>query len=173
MVGIAAVLALLLIGLPLTLFSIGDPIRVLAVYAAVAVLFVGFWAVGRVDGRQRDRIRELQERSWRLEAERAQAERRAAERERALLARELHDILNHSVTTMVVDAEAGADTRDEMEETLRRVAHTGRESLAELRRLLGVLRRRRQATTRWRPRRGWRSSTTWCRPCRRADPGCC
>ncbi|MEV4018940.1 ATP-binding protein [Nonomuraea angiospora] len=41
---------------------------------------------------------------------------------------------------MVLDAEAAADTREKMEETLRRVAHTGRESLAELRRLLGVLR---------------------------------
>ncbi|GAA5047767.1 signal transduction histidine kinase [Thermocatellispora tengchongensis] len=139
-IGVVAVLALLLAGLPITLFAIGDPLRVVAVYAALALLFVGFWAVGRVDGRQRDRIRELQARSRALEAEREQAERRAAERERALLARELHDILNHSVTTMVVDAEAAADTLDGMEETLRRVARTGRESLAELRRLLGVLR---------------------------------
>ncbi|MFB4278281.1 sensor histidine kinase [Nonomuraea sp. MTCD27] len=138
--GVVAVLALLLTGLPVTLLTIGDPLRVVAVYTAIAVLFVGFWAVGRVDGRQRDRIRELQARSRLLEEERAEAERRAAERERALLARELHDILNHSVTTMVVDAEAGADTGEGMEETLRRVARTGRESLAELRRLLGVLR---------------------------------
>ncbi|MGW0196142.1 sensor histidine kinase [Nonomuraea sp. NPDC003201] len=139
-IGIVSVLVLLLAGLPLTLSSIGDPMRVVAVYSALALLFVGFWTVGRVDGRQRDRIHELQERSRRLEAERADLERRAAERERALLARELHDILNHSVTTMVLDAEAAADTREEMEETLRRVAHTGRQSLAELRRLLGVLR---------------------------------
>ncbi|TDC09693.1 hypothetical protein E1267_06570 [Nonomuraea longispora] len=139
-IGVVSVLVLLLAGLPLTLLAIGDPIRVLAVYSALALLFVGFWAVGRLDARQRDRIRELQERSQQLEAERTDLERRAAERERALLARELHDILNHSVTTMVLDAEAGADTRDSMEETLRRVAHTGRESLAELRRLLGVLR---------------------------------
>ncbi|MEU6716458.1 histidine kinase [Nonomuraea sp. NPDC046802] len=140
MIGVVSVLVLLLAGLPLTLSSIGEPMRVVAVYSALALLFVGFWAVGRVDGRQRDRIHELQERSRRLEAERADLERRAAERERALLARELHDILNHSVTTMVLDAEAAADTREDMEETLRRVAHTGRQSLAELRRLLGVLR---------------------------------
>ncbi|MGP3935351.1 sensor histidine kinase [Nonomuraea sp. KM88] len=139
-IGVAAVLALLGIGLPVTLVSLGDPLRVVAVYAVAAVLVVGFWAMGRVDGRRRDRIHELQARSRRLEAERELAERRAAERERTLLARELHDILNHSVTTMVLDAEAGADTRDDMEETLRRVARTGRESLAELRRLLGVLR---------------------------------
>ncbi|SPL88722.1 two-component system sensor kinase [[Actinomadura] parvosata subsp. kistnae] len=140
MIGVVAVLALLLTGLPITLLAIGDPVRVVAVYAAAAALFVGFCAVGRVDARQRDRIAELQARSRLLEVERAEAERRAAERERALLARELHDILNHSVTTMVVDAEAGADTGDDMERTLRRVARTGRESLAELRRLLGVLR---------------------------------
>ncbi|MEO3875778.1 histidine kinase [Nonomuraea sp. B12E4] len=139
-IGVVSVLVLLLAGLPLTLLSIGDSMRVLAVYSALSLLFVGFWAVGRVDARQRDRIHELQERSRRLEAERTDLVRRAAERERALLARELHDILNHSVTTMVLDAEAGADTGDGMEETLRRVARTGRESLAELRRLLGVLR---------------------------------
>ncbi|MBE1593262.1 sensor histidine kinase [Nonomuraea angiospora] len=139
-IGVAAVLALLGIGLPVTLVSLGDPVRVVVTYAAAAVLVVGFWAMGRLDGRRRDRIHELQARSRRLEAERELAERRAAERERTLLARELHDILNHSITTMVVDAEAGADTRDDMEETLRRVARTGRESLAELRRLLGVLR---------------------------------
>ncbi|MGP3958075.1 sensor histidine kinase [Nonomuraea sp. 3N208] len=139
-IGVVAVLVLLLTGLPITLLAIGDPIRVVAVYGAITVLFVGFWMVGRVDGRQRDRILELQARQRLLEVERAAVERRAAERERALLARELHDILNHSVTTMVVDAEAGADTRDDMEETLRRVARTGRVSLGELRRLLGVLR---------------------------------
>ncbi|MFG1694064.1 sensor histidine kinase [Nonomuraea sp. NPDC049309] len=139
-IGVVAVLALLLAGLPVTLLAIGDALRVVAVYAAIALLFVGFWAVGRADARQRDRLRELHARSRRLEAERAEAERRAAERERALLARELHDILNHSVTTMVLDAEAGADSGHDMEETLRRVARTGRESLAELRRLLGVLR---------------------------------
>ncbi|WP_329083871.1 MULTISPECIES: sensor histidine kinase [unclassified Streptosporangium] len=139
-IGVLSGLAVLLVGLPLAVIHDGEPMTVAAVFSAMAVLFLGFWAVGRVEGRQRARIWELQARSRRLEAERELAERRAAERERALLARELHDILNHSVTAMVLDAEAAADTGEEAEATLRRVANTGRESLAELRRLLGVLR---------------------------------
>jgi signal transduction histidine kinase len=62
----------------------------------------------------RYRMLELQARQRSLEAEGAAAERRATERERALPARELHDILSHSVTTMMVDAEAGAVTRDDI-----------------------------------------------------------
>nr|WP_225953387.1 histidine kinase [Kibdelosporangium phytohabitans] len=92
-------------------------------------MFVGFWLSGRLGARQRGRIREL-------EADRAEVVRR----ERALLARELHDILNHSVTAMVLDATAAAETGTDVRETLDRVARTGRDSLAELRRLLGVLR---------------------------------
>lgn len=112
-------------------------------FLVVSVLFLGFWLIGRLSARQRVRIRELGAYTRRLEAERELAERRAAENERALLARELHDILNHSVTAMVLDAEAAADSGDAEDgrTTLRRVAETGRASLAELRRLLSVLRK--------------------------------
>lgn len=104
--------------------------------------FLAFWVSGRFEANQRGRISELSEQTDRLAEERATAEQRAADRERALLARELHDILNHSVTGMVLDAEAGAETGTEADAraTLQRVADTGRDSLAELRRLLGVLR---------------------------------
>ncbi len=105
-------------------------------FVAVTVIFLGFWLIGRLGAGQRQRIRELL-------VERELAERHAAERERALLARELHDILNHSVTAMVLDADAAVDSGDSADAraTLRRVADTGRDSLAELRRLLGVLRK--------------------------------
>ncbi len=134
-IGLVVGLTLLTIGMVLSI-SRGAPIGfALAGIASVAVMFVGFWMSGRLGAWQRTRIDQL-------EAERADAEQRAAERERALLARELHDILNHSVTTMVLDATAAAETGspDEARETLTRVAQTGRNSLAELRRLLGVLR---------------------------------
>ncbi|MFE7445919.1 sensor histidine kinase [Streptomyces chartreusis] len=102
---------------------------------ALIVLFAGFWGVGRLSAHHLHYSRQLEE-------ERAYAEQRAAERERVLLARELHDILNHTLTAMVLDADATSETGDEAElrEALRRQAGTGRQSLAELRRLLGVLR---------------------------------
>lgn len=103
-------------------------------FVTVFVGFVALWITGRFEAYQRARITELAARSAVLEE--------AVARERSLLARELHDILNHSVTAMMLDAEAGAQTGDEAaaRATLWRVAATGRSSLAELRRLLGVLR---------------------------------
>jgi signal transduction histidine kinase len=140
-IGVAFVLGTLLTAGVLSLFlKSGEPLVVALVFTIVMILIVGFVVIGRAGARQRRRIQELREHSRRLEASRELAEQRAAERERALLARELHDILNHAVTAMVLDAEVAADTGKDTAVTLRRVASTGRESLAELRRLLGVLR---------------------------------
>lgn len=135
-VGLAIGLSLLAAGMVLSI-SGGAPAGFAMVgVAAVAAMFVGFWMSGRLSARRRTRIREL-------ETERAEVEQRAAERERALLARELHDILNHAVTAIVLDATAAAETGSpaEARQTLERVAQTGRNSLAELRRLLSILRR--------------------------------
>jgi signal transduction histidine kinase len=130
-IGLAIGLTLLAAGIVVSISGGSPPGFVLVGISSVAVMFVGFWISGQLGARQRTRIREL-------ESERAEV----VQRERALLARELHDILNHSVTTMVLDATAAAETGspDEARETLVRVAQTGRNSLAELRRLLGVLR---------------------------------
>ncbi|MER5267889.1 histidine kinase [Actinosynnema sp. NPDC002837] len=135
-VGLAIALTTLAVGMVLSI-SGGAPAGFAVIgIASVAVMFVGFLLSGWLGGRQRTRIREL-------EAERAEIEWRAAARERALLARELHDILNHAVTAMVLDATAAAETGtpEESRETLHRIARTGRNSLGELRRLLGILRR--------------------------------
>jgi signal transduction histidine kinase len=134
-IGLAIGLSLLAGGMVLSI-SAGAPAGFAMVgIASVAAMFVGFWMSGRLGARRRTRIREL-------ETERTEVERRAAERERAMLARELHDILNHAVTAMVLDATATAETGSHAEAraTLERVAQTGRNSLAELRRLLGILR---------------------------------
>nr|WP_052477845.1 histidine kinase [Kibdelosporangium sp. MJ126-NF4]CEL14402.1 two-component system sensor kinase [Kibdelosporangium sp. MJ126-NF4]CTQ88767.1 two-component system sensor kinase [Kibdelosporangium sp. MJ126-NF4] len=128
-IGLTVGLSLLAIGMVVSIRG-GSPAGFAVVgIASVGMMFVGFWASGRLGARQRGRIREL-------EAERAEV----VQRERALLARELHDILNHSVTAMVLDATAAAETGSDVRQTLDRVARTGRDSLAELRRLLGVLR---------------------------------
>jgi signal transduction histidine kinase len=84
-----------------------------------------------------DRAVALEERLER-EAELAAAE------ERARIARELHDVVAHGLSLMVVQAEAAEELIDrapaDARERLHRVQDTGRQSLGEMRRLLGVLR---------------------------------
>jgi signal transduction histidine kinase len=108
------------------------------------VAFVLFpFLVGRA--RRLGRVRELAEREQaeRLDSERELRVRTAALSERTRLAREIHDVIAHSVSVMVIQA-AGARTvmdRDpaRAESALRSVERAGREALAEMRRLLGVL----------------------------------
>src|SRR5450755_747505 len=99
--------------------------------------------VGRA--RRLGRARELaeRERAERLDSERELRVRTAALSERTRLAREIHDVIAHSVSVMVIQA-AGARTVMESdparaESALRSVERAGREALAEMRRLLGVL----------------------------------
>ena len=91
---------------------------------------------GLVIAQQRDRMS-------RLEREHATAVQEAAEGERRRIARELHDVIAHSVGVMVVQAGAARhvlSARPEAaEESLRAVETSGHEAMAELRRLLGVL----------------------------------
>ncbi|WP_426512323.1 sensor histidine kinase [Dactylosporangium sp. McL0621] len=87
--------------------------------------------------------------SWGAQA-RARGARRAAERrqaaleERARIARELHDVLSHTVSVMVVQAAAADDVFDvnpaKAREALRRTEETGRQALAELRWFLRTVR---------------------------------
>lgn len=79
----------------------------------------------------------------RLRANRVEAEQAAA-RERARIAREMHDILSHSVALMVVQAEAGPiavrAAPERAEAAFETIADTGREAMTQLRRILGLLR---------------------------------
>ncbi|WP_250004843.1 sensor histidine kinase [Actinoplanes sp. M2I2] len=86
----------------------------------------------------------LEDRATRLEVERDQRDRLAVADERARVAREMHDIVGHHVSVIVGLADGGtalATSRDEQTaEPLRLIGETGRQALAELRRVLGVLR---------------------------------
>lgn len=96
---------------------------------------VACWLVGTLLRQQRER-RVLADRTSQLEIEAAHA---VAE-ERTRLARDLHDIVSHNLSVMVVQA-AGARARGSSDAgTLEKIERSGRASLVEMRRLLGVLR---------------------------------
>ena len=136
-VGIAVTLA----ALPLTALRTED--ATVTDLTAPAILFTVLWAVGRSMRARRLRSAEIEDRADRIVREQDAREREAAAEERRRIARELHDIVAHRVTTIVIQAESGAATADEPErarEAFGTIAGSGRQALGELRRLLGLLR---------------------------------
>jgi signal transduction histidine kinase len=113
-----------------------------------AFLFGGLeltvWILGDSMRYRRGYYAALEDRAARLEAERHAQAKIAAAAERARIARELHDVVAHHVSVMVVQADgAGYALRtdpDRAEAALHAIAGTGRQALTEMRRLLGVLR---------------------------------
>ncbi len=113
--------------------------------AIIAVgLAVGAWGLGAYTQSQRRYRRELQERAASTERERRQLARIAVHEERASIARELHDIVAHSVSVMLVGVRGARDvlrtSPHTADDTLARVERSGEQSLAELRRILVLLR---------------------------------
>jgi signal transduction histidine kinase len=86
----------------------------------------------------------LEDRAARLEIERDQQARLAVAEERARVAREMHDIVGHHVSVIVGLSDGSAalasSRQEQTAEPLRLIGETGRQALAELRRVLGVLR---------------------------------
>jgi signal transduction histidine kinase len=94
--------------------------------------------------RRANRALELQERAARFEREREEQARAAVAVERRRIARDLHDVIAHSVSVMTVQAGAArlllAKEPKRAREPILSVEETGRQALADMRRLLGVLR---------------------------------
>jgi signal transduction histidine kinase len=90
------------------------------------------------------RLAAVQDRATALEGELAREAELAAAEERARIARDLHDVVAHGLSLMVVQAEAAEEllerSPDDAARPIRSVQTTGRQALAEMRRLLGVLR---------------------------------
>jgi signal transduction histidine kinase len=111
--------------------------------APAAVLAAG-WILGDNIRTRRAYLAELEERAARLERERDNQAQVAAAAERARIARELHDVVAHHVSVMVVQADGAAYALDDAPHrsraALATISTTGRQALAEMRRLLGVLR---------------------------------
>ncbi|MER5765182.1 sensor histidine kinase [Streptomyces sp. NPDC002082] len=102
------------------------------------------WVMGDSLRTRRAYYAQLVERNQRLEKERAAQAKVAVAAERARIARELHDVVAHNVSVMVVQADGAAYVMDaapeQAKEALQTISGTGRLALAEMRRLLGVLR---------------------------------
>jgi signal transduction histidine kinase len=122
---------LAIIGIPLHFYTPATP-----AWVAELVVGLGVWLAG-------DAVRGLEERSRRLERERELVTQVAIAEEQARIARELHDIVAHSVSIMVVQAGAArrlvAGSPARAAEALLTVEESGRAALTELRQLLGVL----------------------------------
>ena len=109
-----------------------------------AALTIGLWALGMYLQTRRRYLRELQARADYLERDREQLARIAVIEERTAIARELHDIVAHSVSVMLVAVRGARDvlhsSPDVADATLARVEASGEQSIAELRRILALLR---------------------------------
>ncbi|MGW7098462.1 sensor histidine kinase [Streptomyces sp. NPDC054838] len=108
------------------------------------VPFALAWVLGDSLRTRRAYYAQLVERNQRLEKEREAQSKVAVAAERARIARELHDVVAHNVSVMVVQADGAAYVMDvapeQAKEALQTISGTGRQALAEMRRLLGVLR---------------------------------
>ncbi|MEU5608302.1 sensor histidine kinase [Streptomyces sparsogenes] len=106
--------------------------------------FILAWVLGDSIRTRRAYYAQLEERAARLEKEREAQAKVAVAAERARIARELHDVVAHNVSVMVVQADGAAYVMDAAPEQARQaletISGTGRQALAEMRRLLGVLR---------------------------------
>jgi signal transduction histidine kinase len=117
-----------------------------AVFQTVVMMipFALAWVLGDSMRTRRAYYAELEERAARLEREREAQSKVAVAAERARIARELHDVVAHNVSVMIVQADGAAYVLDsspeQAKQALETISTTGRQALAEMRRLLGVLR---------------------------------
>ena len=113
-------------------------------FVASLILVGGPFLVGRIVNARVALNRELREKAARLEREREESAKLAVAEERARIAREMHDVVTHNVSVMVVQASAARRMIDHdperAREALSSVEQTGREALSEMRRVLEMLR---------------------------------
>ncbi|GGS66576.1 sensor histidine kinase [Streptomyces griseoviridis] len=116
----------------------------IALTVFMTVPFALAWVLGDSIRTRRAYFAQLEERAARLEKEREAQAKVAVAAERARIARELHDVVAHNVSVMVVQADGAAyvldAAPDQAKKALETISSTGRQALAEMRRLLGVLR---------------------------------
>ncbi|MFC9971410.1 sensor histidine kinase [Spirillospora sp. NPDC127200] len=118
--------------------AIRDPLLFLS------VMLSGVWVLGLHMKTRRAYLNSLEERAARLERDRENELQAARATERARIARELHDVVAHNVSVIIVQADGASFAIDtdpgRARKALETISATGRTALAEMRRLLGVLR---------------------------------
>ena len=116
-----------------------SPLFAIGIYVVLAAA----WAIGDNVRRRHAYLTRVQAREAAIEEEQQERARVAVAEERARIARELHDVISHNVSVMVLQAAAGADVfathPERSREALGSIEAAGREALAELRRLLDVV----------------------------------
>ncbi|MDQ3237349.1 MAG: sensor histidine kinase [Actinomycetota bacterium] len=109
------------------------------------ILYLMLWFVGRTIRQSRLQAERLQDLATQLELEREEKARTAVAEERSRISRELHDVVAHSVSVMVVQSQAAQRLLEgeqrNARQALESIETTGRQALTEMRRLLGILRR--------------------------------
>jgi signal transduction histidine kinase len=138
-----AAVVLLAIALPLAAIEPGEPFSASdAVFIAVAL--AGPFVVGRMIRRRHESERALRVQTVALEHERDVQAREAVAQERARIARELHDVVAHAISVMVLQARGGRrklpSGAEETREALDAIERAGGQALADMRRLTGMLR---------------------------------
>ncbi len=135
-------LAIVLGGAAIVIYN--DPNHVRGDVIFTPVLFAIGWLVGYALRERTEQTKAAEERATRAEREREAAARVAVAEERGRIARELHDVVAHAVSVMVLQVGAVRhrmpETDTEDRETLTNVEQAGRTALAEMRRLLNAMR---------------------------------
>ncbi|GAA4741224.1 hypothetical protein GCM10023328_23030 [Modestobacter marinus] len=125
-------------------FGWGSWVNFLFAAGMISVLVVACWALGDLRRARLQQVAGLEERARLLELEREQEMRLAASTERARIAREMHDVVAHSLSVVIAQADGGryAGQVDPAAATgaLEAISATGRQALTDMRKLLGVLR---------------------------------
>jgi signal transduction histidine kinase len=108
------------------------------------LLILASWATAQGLHDRQERLALVQARAELLERDRAEEARRAVTEERLRIARELHDVVAHSMSVIAVQSGVGGHVMDTQPEEARKalaaIEATSRSALTEMRRLLGVLR---------------------------------
>jgi signal transduction histidine kinase len=124
--------------------AIHDVGSIVSYFLPLSALVCAAWMLGYLARTRRAYVAGLEERADQLERDAAQQAQIATAAERARIAREMHDVVAHSLSVMVVQADGAlyaAEKRPEVAvQTLRTISETGRTSLTEMRKLLGLLR---------------------------------
>ena len=135
-------LTIVLVGAATVVYN--DPQHGTGDYVFIPMLFGIGWLVGYALHERAEQTEAAEERATRAEQDREAAARVAVAEERARIARELHDVVAHAVSVMVLQVGAVRhrmpESQSEDREALENVEQAGRTALAEMRRLLGAMR---------------------------------